>query len=278
MFSIGQFSRITGLSIKTIRLYHERGLLEPKWIDEQSCYRYFDSSCVERARAIAYLRELEFPLAEIKEILDSFEEEGEILGFLEKQRGAIASRIDRLGAINSTLDDIIRTEKEARSMLQNGEFEVGEKRLESLEVAGLRWKGKYGDTGKVLGQVARLAGRFINGKPMNLYYDSEYKDDDADIETCFPVHTIPAPGALMLHRLPGGKCVYLIHRGRYELIGRSYEKLMQYIQKKKYPTLLPSRELYLKGPGMIFRGNSRNYLTEIQILISTSEEGNNALS
>ena len=39
-------------------------------------------------------------------------------------------------------------------------------------------------------------------------------------------------------------------------------------QKNNYPTLLPSREIYLKGPGMIFRGNPKNYLTEIQIMIS----------
>ncbi len=39
MFTIGQFSRITGLSIKTIRLYHEKGLLTPKWVGEASGYR-----------------------------------------------------------------------------------------------------------------------------------------------------------------------------------------------------------------------------------------------
>jgi effector-binding domain-containing protein len=45
---------------------------------------------------------------------------------------------------------------------------------------------------------------------------------------------------------------------------------MEYIQNKKYETVLPVRELYLKGPGMIFRGNPKNYLTEIQIFISSS--------
>jgi effector-binding domain-containing protein len=35
-------------------------------------------------------------------------------------------------------------------------------------------------------------------------------------------------------------------------------------------TLLPSREVYLKGPGIIFRGNPKKYLTEIQILIEIS--------
>jgi DNA-binding transcriptional MerR regulator len=42
MFSIGQFSRITGLTVKTIRLYHEEGVLQPAWIDDETGYRYFD--------------------------------------------------------------------------------------------------------------------------------------------------------------------------------------------------------------------------------------------
>jgi hypothetical protein len=42
MFSIGQFSRITGLTIKTIRLYHERGILSPGKVDPATGYRYFD--------------------------------------------------------------------------------------------------------------------------------------------------------------------------------------------------------------------------------------------
>ena len=36
--------------------------------------------------------------------------------------------------------------------------------------------------------------------------------------------------------------------------------------------LLPSREVYIKGPGMIFRGNPKKYLTEIQIMIAKPEE------
>ena len=65
MFSIGQFSRITGLTIKTIRLYHEKGILLPRKVDQATGHRYFDGQNVEQARAVAYLRQLEFPLSDI---------------------------------------------------------------------------------------------------------------------------------------------------------------------------------------------------------------------
>ncbi|HVR73644.1 MAG TPA: MerR family DNA-binding transcriptional regulator [Planctomycetota bacterium] len=43
-FSIGELSRITGLSVKTLRFYHEKGILEPSSVDPATGYRYYDSS------------------------------------------------------------------------------------------------------------------------------------------------------------------------------------------------------------------------------------------
>jgi len=227
---------------------------------------------VEQARAVAYLRQLEFPLSDIREILDRFEEDADVLVFLEKQRTAIRNKMEQLNRVALSLEDIIRTEKEARAMLEEMVFEVGEKTLTDIQIAGLRWKGRYGDSGKAFKQVGKLAGRHISGKAMNLYFDTEYKDEDADIETCFPVRNMKPSGALGVRILTGGRCAYLVHKGPYENLGRSYAKTMAYIEKKGYRPLLPSREIYLRGPGMIFRGNPKNYLTEIQFMIEERRE------
>jgi effector-binding domain-containing protein len=68
-----------------------------------------------------------------------------------------------------------------------------------------------------------------------------------------------------VRELPGGRCVSLLHRGPYDDLGRSYQKVFEYMERKGLKPALPSREVYLKGPGMIFRGNPRKYLTEIQV-------------
>ena len=272
VFSIGQFSRITGLTIKTIRLYHERGILLPRRVDPATGYRYFDDRNVEQARAVAYLRQLEFPLSDIKEILDRFEEDADVLAFMEKQGKAIRAKMEQLNRIALSLEEIIKTEKEARAMLDDIAFEVGEKSLTDIQVAGLRWKGRYSETGKAFRQLGKLAGRHVNGKPMNLYFDTDYREEDADIETCFPVRDMKPSGGLSVHVLPGGKCVYLVHKGPYENLGRSYAKIITYIEHRGYKPLLPSREIYLKGPGLIFRGSPKNYLTEIQIMVSVDKE------
>jgi len=271
VFSIGPFSRITGLTIKTLRLYHEKGLLEPRVTDPNTGYRYYDSRNVEQARAIAYLRQMEFPLAEIVEILKHFEQDEDILGFLEHQRNTIEARMVQLNQVAHSLNAVIQAEREVKQMLQNVDNEIREKEVEPVEVAGLRWKGKYADTGKAFQQLGRLAGRYIDGKAINLYYDTEYKEEDAEVESCFQVKKgIKEKGDFSIHTLPGGHCVSILHKGPYDQLSRSYSRLFAYLQEKKYPVQLPIREIYLKGPGMIFKGNPKNYLTEIQVMIDDS--------
>jgi effector-binding domain-containing protein len=131
----------------------------------------------------------------------------------------------------------------------------------------MRVHGKYREVGKTFGIIARKMGARINGKAMTLYYDHEYKEDDADLEPCFPVRKGGIAEGISIRELEGGRAVTLIHKGPYENIGESYKRLFDYIHQKKYSTLLPSREVYLKGPGMILRGNPRNYLTELQVMI-----------
>jgi DNA-binding transcriptional MerR regulator len=67
--AIGRFSRLTGLSVKALRLYGELGLLPPASVDPQTGYRSYSVEQVERAESIRLLRRLELPLDEIAAIL-----------------------------------------------------------------------------------------------------------------------------------------------------------------------------------------------------------------
>jgi effector-binding domain-containing protein len=61
--------------------------------------------------------------------------------------------------------------------------------------------------------------------------------------------------------------VSLLHKGPYQELGRSYAKILQYVKSHGCELEVPCREVYLKGPGMIFTGNPQKYLTEIQMLL-----------
>ena len=62
LLSIGEFSRMTFLSVKTLRHYHETRLLEPAWIDPSSGYRYYEVTQVTTAQVIRRFRDLDLPI------------------------------------------------------------------------------------------------------------------------------------------------------------------------------------------------------------------------
>lgn len=265
-YSIGEFSRLSELTIKSLRLYHEKGILLPELVDEFTGYRYYSERNFETARAIRILKSMDFSLAEIKDILDEFDDEAEMLDQLQQKLEIIREKINRYKAISQSIELMIQQERdfEMRDELQ---FEVEEKVLPTQLIAGHRMRGKYSECGKGFGVVAKKMGRHINGKSFNLYYDEEYKVDDADYETCFPVRKGESTEKISVRELTGGKAVTLIHKGPYDTISQSYKKLYNYTKEKGYEILFPLREIHLKGPGMILRGNPKNYLTELQFLI-----------
>src|ERR1700728_3106600 len=96
MYSIGEFSKVTGLTVKTLRFYHEEGLLVPSFIDPRSGYRHYDPSQIESDRILAYLRSLQFPLSEIKELLRRGGDDDALLDAVERHKAGIEEKIRQL--------------------------------------------------------------------------------------------------------------------------------------------------------------------------------------
>jgi DNA-binding transcriptional MerR regulator len=67
--TIGEFGTLTHLSVRTLRRYHESGLLVPATVDAATGYRYYATAQIPTAQVIHRLRQLDVPLAEVKAIL-----------------------------------------------------------------------------------------------------------------------------------------------------------------------------------------------------------------
>jgi DNA-binding transcriptional MerR regulator/effector-binding domain-containing protein len=267
MFTIGEFSKLSGLTVKTLRFYHEEGLLVPAFVDPDTGYRYYHERQIETARGIAYLRNLEFSIGDIKQLL-SREDEAGLLDVLERQRSQIKEQIKRLQRTVRSLDQFITEERQGQAMAETLD-DVQEKNVETVLVAGIRMKGRYSECGQGFARLGRGFGRLICGKPLLLHYDAEYREDDADFEACLPIRQPKLVEGASVRELPGARCVALVHKGPYEQMGRSYAKVLKWIKDRNYNVVLPTREVYLKGPGMIFKGNPKNYVTEIQIPVES---------
>ncbi len=70
MMTVHEVSKLTGVSIRTLQYYDKIGLLKPSAYSEAG-YRLYDDTSLEKLQQILLIRELQFPLGEIKEIMDS---------------------------------------------------------------------------------------------------------------------------------------------------------------------------------------------------------------
>src|ERR1700726_4450562 len=91
--TIGEFSRASHLSVKTLRHYHEVGLLEPSAVDPGNGYRYYAQDQIPLAQVIRRLRGLQMPVAEVKSVLAAPDPEARnrlIVAHLSRLEGDLA--------------------------------------------------------------------------------------------------------------------------------------------------------------------------------------------
>ena len=106
MKTVTEVSKITGVSVRTLHHYDEIGLLKPAKVTEAG-YRLYDTANLQRLHAILLLKELQFPLKDIKEILDTpgfdpMEALTQQIGLLELKRQHLTDLIDHAREIQKT--------------------------------------------------------------------------------------------------------------------------------------------------------------------------------
>ena len=107
MFTIGEFSRATHLSVKALRHYDEIGLLEPADVDPSSGYRHYQAAQVPSAHLIKRLRDLDMPLQRIRQVLaapDVGARDSAISEHLEQMESTLARTQETVAALRSLLD------------------------------------------------------------------------------------------------------------------------------------------------------------------------------
>ena len=70
MMTVHEVSKLAGVSIRTLQYYDKIGLLHPTGYTDAG-YRLYDDADLERLQHILLFRELEFPLKDIKAIINS---------------------------------------------------------------------------------------------------------------------------------------------------------------------------------------------------------------
>jgi DNA-binding transcriptional MerR regulator len=263
-YQIGDFATISRLSIKTLRYYHEIGLLQPSRVDRFSGYRYFNEASLARVRSIQQLKALNFSLTEIHEILSNGVAPEAIRKKMHDKLCEVDQQIESFQEVRDRLQ--IYLEKAALPLLiPNPIYEVY---LQQQLIASMRFIGEYQQLNEKIPVLLQSCSRFVCGPPFSLYYDPEPLAEGADIEICVPVCQPVEDTRVHSRLLPGGRALTILHAGAYDQISISYQAVVDFMHSQALRALYPSREVYLNGGNPQSPQESEDYRTEIQFLVA----------
>jgi DNA-binding transcriptional MerR regulator len=269
MLKIGDFSRLSRISVKALRYYDDIGLLKPVTVDRFTGYRYYSVEQVLRLNRIIILRNLGLSLAEMTKIMDDNPSSGQIIQMLRVKQEEIRSRLkdDR-----SRLDQV---EEWLRQIEKEGvvpDFQVDIKKIEKQKVASLRRIiPTYNDIHMLFNELcgyleAKKAKSF--GPPLAIYYDTEYKEHQVDVELAVPIAgNLEVAGQIVVRELEGiDQAVCVIHRGPYETLKQTYGFMMTWFENSTWEMSGPDREVYLTDPDKT--KDPAEYITELQFPVT----------
>lgn len=259
MYKISQFSKISGITIKALRYYDKENILEPTFRNEENQYRYYTEEDLKKAQLIKFLRTLNFSIMEIKDVLETANTKEDLTYILQEKIKIIEKNISKekelIQQLNANLTTLDKVQK-------NTAYKIDTVEIEEVLVASIRFTGKYQDLQTYVPTLYKAVKNNKTGHHFNCYYD-EACVENADIELCLPIKKIIDDKNIFVKKLPKIKALRTRHYGSYEDLYLAYSALFEYVNGHGLDILIPSREVYIKGPGMIFKGNPANYVTEI---------------
>lgn len=266
MFKIGEFSKLTQVSIRMLRYYDETGLLKPAETDRFTNYRLYSAEQIPVLNKILFLRDLGFNVSEIAVALDNWHNEY-IAGLLENKRleigNTIAAQQDKLSKIALAKRDILQKKIALH-------YNVSIKAVPSYQVLSLRRiVSDYYAEGQLWREMSAFAEENnipVSNDTFTIYHDKDYKETDVDIEICAPVTRAGKDMCDFTYKntepVPTMACTMVY--GHFENIAGAYLSFANWLQTHtQYKMKGQSRQIVHRGPWK--EENPENYLTEIQI-------------
>ena len=260
MFKIGEFSKLSMLTIKALRFYEKEGLLIPAHVDEWSGYRYYEASQLETAATIKALRQLDFSLEEIKAHLSGVPLQDTLRAKkseLQQRRIDISTRIS---IINYLMEE---SEMKYQAVIK----EIDECIVYSEE----RTLERYSDVTMLVLESAQECLRLNPGiectKPdygFCEYLDGEHKETNMRVRYSQAVTKMGVGNERISFRvLPATKAICIYHKGAYDQLGEAYAYIYRYAMENGYQVAGFHRECYIDG--IWNKENVEDWLTEIQL-------------
>ncbi|KAA8880625.1 MerR family transcriptional regulator [Nocardia colli] len=244
LVTIGDFSRMTYLSVKALRHYHEVGLLVPADVDAATGYRLYRSEQVPVAQVIRRLRDLGMPLQDVRAVLgaeDVTARNAVILRHLRRMERQLEQTQSAVASLRALLEpDQIPIEVEYRLSppirVLAVRDRIGMNEFDDWSAAA------FNELHAVLDNV----GIERAGPDGALYFAEFFAEDAGDVVVFAPVRDTPrVTGRVVVLELPATELAVTVHRGPFGDLDRTYGALGTFVSERAIGVDGPIRENYL---------------------------------
>ena len=246
--SIGDFSRMTRLSVKSLRRYHDLGLLEPADIDRDTGYRYYETSQVPLGQAIRRFRDLEMPLERLKEVLhapDASVRNKLIIAHLEHMESALQQTQQTVASLRALLEQPhAPIAVEYRAVAAATAIAISEP-VHMGDLAAW-WSEAFDELHRVLASSSA-----VRAGPDGALYPNEFFEEElGEVVAFIPVAGMPTPsGRPQLTEIPGAELAVTVHDGAISELDQTYGALGTFVAEREIGVQGPIREHYVVSSG-----------------------------
>jgi DNA-binding transcriptional MerR regulator len=247
LVAIGDFARATHMTVKTLRHYHENGLLEPAEVDTRTGYRRYTTDQIATAHIIRRFRELDMPLSEIRAVLTAPD--------LQARNELIVDHLSRLES------HLVRTQgvvASLRDLLQQP-APVPQIQHRSIEATASAAISEMLDMKDALswyqGALAELhatlaAQRAPASGPAGGLFSTALFSEGRGKATVFVPCDAPfrSIGRVKPMLIPASEVAIIVHSGAHANIDLAYGALAKYVAQHELAVDGPIREHYVVSP------------------------------
>ncbi|WP_085834299.1 MerR family transcriptional regulator [Clostridium merdae] len=252
MLKIGDFSRLSRISIRMLRHYDEIGLLMPQSIDSSTGYRYYNEAQLVTANRIQALKEMGFGLSVIAEIMKTYQDSAAFVQYLLLKKAEILEEEKKVSRQLLLLDSAIkRLGKDENAM----EYTVVCKELPERYVASLRKVipayDKEGILWELLGKelAAQKVQQTNDRNALAIFHDKEHMDANPDVEIQISVKgTYQSTEQVVFKTVPAMEFASATFQGGYEQIREVNQEVANWIRDNGYDFAGPMFSIYHVSP------------------------------
>ena len=264
MLRIGEFSKLSRVSIRMLRHYDEIGVLKPVYIAADSGYRYYSENQLLIAGRITALKDMGFSLSVIRQLLAHYDDKGMLEQYLLLKQTELQEEYQHMAYRLRLLETAIERLRKDDAM----KYDVTLVKFPERYAAGVRMTiPSYEQEGMLWGILMKETQQMnlIESEPCYccaVFHDKEYKEENVDVEVYKTVEGAYSDTEhVRFQRLPEVLVASATCKGAYDQMDEVMSAVAQWVSDNGYVFSGPAFNIYHVSP--YETSDPDEYVTEV---------------